>query len=286
MNVKKAVVPAAGMGTRFLPATKAQPKEMLPVIDKPVIHFVIEELIESGIDDILIITGRGKRAIEDYFDKNLDLERHLEAAGKKELLKEVQELSDLVDVHYVRQKEQLGLGHAILCAERHIGDEAFAVLLGDTVVESQVPCTKQLMDISKKYNASSVAVEKVPKEKISRYGIIGGKTVEDRVIDIDTFVEKPQLDNAPSDLGMVGRYILGPEIFDNLKNTKPGVGGEVQLTDALMSMLSEQKIYGYEFDGVRYDLGNKFDYLKAIVKSGLEQPELSKEFREYLKSVT
>lgn len=282
MNVKKAVIPAAGMGTRFLPATKAQPKEMLPIIDKPTIHFVIEELIASGIEDILIVTGRGKRAIEDYFDKNLELEKHLEKAGKKEILNEIKELSDMVDIHYVRQKEQLGLGHAILCAERHIGNEPFAVLLGDTIVEGRVPCTKQLVELAEKKKASTIAVEKVSKENVSKYGIVNGEK-DGRVIDISELVEKPKPEDAPSDLGIIGRYVLMPEIFDAIKTLETG-DGEVQLTDALKELLKTQKIYGYEFDGERYDIGDKLDYLRATVEFALKRPDLSAGFKEYLKT--
>jgi len=285
MDVKKAVIPAAGMGTRFLPATKAQPKEMLPIIDKPTIHFVIEELIDSGIEDILIITGRDKQAIEDYFDKNLELEEHLKEAGKTKLLKEVQELSDMVDIHYVRQKEQKGLGHAISCAERHIGNEPFTVLLGDTIVENKVPCTKQLVDLAKKYDANTIAVEKVPKENVSKYGIIGGNVVDGKTREVTELVEKPKPEDAPSDLGIIGRYVLAPEIFDALKKTGQGVGGEIQLTDALKELLKTQKIYSYEFDGIRYDIGDKLDYLRANVEYGLRRPELSGEFRKYLDSL-
>jgi len=285
MEIRKAVIPAAGLGTRFLPATKAQPKEMLPIIDKPTIHFVVEEAVESGIKDILIITGRGKRAIEDYFDRNIELERHLELYGKKDILREMQELSDMADIHYVRQKEQLGLGHAILCAKSHIGDEPFAVLLGDTIVQSNTPCTKQLTELFGKYESSIIAVEKVSKEDLSRYGIIGGDRVKDGILDINSLIEKPRPDKAPSDLGIIGRYVLTPEIFDEIEDTKLGMDHEIQLTDALRRLLKTQKIYGYEFDGMRYDIGDKSDYLRAIVDFGLTHPEVKNDFRQYLKSV-
>jgi len=284
-KVKKAVIPAAGFGTRFLPATKAQPKEMLPIVDKPTIHFVVEEILESGIEDILIITGRGKRAIEDYFDKNVELEKHLEEAGKTSLLEDIQELSDLADVHYVRQKEQLGLGHAILCAERHIGDEPFAVLLGDTIVENDEPCTKQLVEVFEKRGGSAIAVEEVPGENIKRYGIIGGDKVDDRTWLIKEFVEKPEPEDAPSNLGMIGRYVLTPEIFDALKETKSGKHGEIQLTDALAILAKEQEVYASLFEGKRHDIGNKLDYLKAIVDYGLSRPDTREAFKEYLNNV-
>lgn len=285
MEVNKAVIPAAGFGTRFLPATKAQPKEMLPIIDKPTIHFVIEELIESGIEDILIITGRGKRAIEDYFDKNIELEKHLEEAGKTNLLSEIRELSDMVDVHYVRQKEQLGLGHAILCAQRHIGSDPFAVLLGDTIVENKVPCTKQLMDLASKYDSSSIAVEKVPRENIHKYGIVGGEKIDSNTIEINELVEKPKVEDAPSDLGMIGRYVFTPELFDALKETGKGHGGEIQLTDAMRILLKEQKMYAHAFEGMRYDIGDKLDYLRACVEFGLRRGDLSGPFKEYLRGL-
>jgi UTP--glucose-1-phosphate uridylyltransferase len=285
MDVKKAVIPAAGLGTRFLPATKSQPKEMLPIIDKPTIHFVIEELIGSGIEDIIIVTGRGKRAIEDYFDKNIELEAHLKEAGKMDMLKQIQELSDIVDIHYVRQKDQLGLGHAVLCAERHIGGEPFALLLGDTIIDGKVPCTRQLISLAAKYGSSAVAVKKVPRESTGRYGIIGGREVSSGVIDITALVEKPAPGKAPSDMAMIGRYVFTPEIFDSLRGTASGVGGEVQLTDGMKGLLKSQKIYGCEVEGAYYDIGDRLDYLKATVEFALKRPDLSREFKAYLNSI-
>lgn len=284
-KVSKAVIPAAGFGTRFLPATKTQPKEMLPIVDKPAIHFVVEEVLKSGIKDILIVTGRGKRAIEDYFDKNVELEEHLMAAGKTELLKEVEDLSDLAEVHYIRQKEQMGLGHAIYCARNHIAGEPFAVLLGDTIVENRVPCTKQLVDLYRRLNGSIVAVEEVSKENIEKYGIFGGKMVDGKTMDIEIMVEKPNLLEAPSNLGAIGRYILTPQIFEALEQTRPGVSGEIQLTDALCILLKTQKVYAHKFDGVRYDIGDKLDYLRATVEFALRRKDVGPEFKEYLKGV-
>ncbi len=284
-RVRKAVIPAAGLGTRFLPATKAQPKEMLPIVDRPTIHYVVEEAVDSGITDILIITGRGKRAIEDYFDRNIELERHLELYHKNELLKDIRRLEEMGDIHYIRQKEQLGLGHAILCAKSHIGNEPFAVLLGDTIVQNDTPCTKQLMDVFGRCGCSTIAVERVSKENIHKYGIISGKEMGDGTIEIDKLVEKPKAEEVPSNLGIIGRYVLTPEIFDEIEKTKLGAEHEIQLTDALAGLLKTQKIYGYEFEGMRYDIGDKFDYLRAIVDFGLMHPEVGPDFKRYLKSL-
>jgi len=281
----KAVIPAAGLGTRFLPATKAQPKEMLPLVDKPTIQFVVEEAIASGIHDILIITGRGKRAIEDHFDKSIELESYLKNKGDIKLLNQIRNLSDLANIFYVRQKDQKGLGDAIYCARNHIGDEPFAVLLGDTIVESKVPCTKQMTNLYNKYKSSIIAVEEVPKERIKLYGIIKGKKIRDSLYKIEDLVEKPDPDKAPSNLGIIGRYILTPEIFDTLKKTKRGKGGEIQLTDALRILQKKQSMYAYEFKGKRYDIGDKFDYLRATVEFALERKDLGLKFREYLRGI-
>lgn len=274
----KAVIPAAGLGTRFLPATKAQPKEMLPLVDKPAIQFVIEEAVASGIDDILIITGRGKRAIEDHFDKSFELEEILEKKKKYELLKQVQRITDLADIHYIRQRDALGLGHAISFAKKHVGDEPFAVLLGDDIVFSKTPCTKQLIKMYQKYKSPIIAVEKVEKHMIEQYGIIDGKPVDDNLYEIMDLVEKPTPDEAPSNLGITGRYILTPEIFDAIEKTKPGKGGEIQLTDALRILSERQNLYAYNFHGKRYDLGNKCNYLKASIEYALRRSE----FRDWL----
>ena len=239
----KAVIPAAGLGTRFLPATKAQPKEMLPVFNKPTIQYVVEEAVASGIDDILIVTGKGKKSIEDHFDKSFELEYFLRNCGKLDNLHEIEAISEMADIYYVRQKKQRGLGDAILCAKKHVDGDAFAVLLGDTITRSNVPCTKQLMDIYNQYGSSTIAIEKVPDEKIERYGIIKGNKVSESLYDIEELVEKPKLCDAPSNLAITGRYILTSEIFDHIENLTPGVGGEIQLTDAMKSL---EKIYGHD----------------------------------------
>jgi UTP--glucose-1-phosphate uridylyltransferase len=281
----KAVIPAAGHGTRFLPATKAQPKEMLPLVDKPAIQFVVEEAVASGIDDILIITGRGKRAIEDHFDRSIELETILKEQGRKELLAEMERIADLADMHFIRQKEAKGLGHAILCAEKHVNDEPFVVLLGDDIVHSKVPCTKQIVDWYRKYKSPVIAVEEVPRHMLEAYGIVDGEKVEESLYLIKDLVEKPKPEEAPSNLGIIGRYVLTPDIFDALKKTKKGKGGEIQLTDALRILNKTHKMYACGFEGVRYDLGNKIDYLRATVDYAMMREDLSKEFREYLKSV-
>lgn len=281
----KAVIPAAGLGTRFLPATKAQPKEMLPIVDKPTIQFVIEEAIASGIDDILIVTGRSKRAIEDHFDRSLELEQALHESGKHDLLKEVVGISEMIDIHYLRQKERKGLGHAVLCAKDHVGNNPFAVLLGDTIVDSQYPCTKQMIDFYHKYKGCIIAVEEVPTDKVSSYGIIDPVPVEEGVYQVKQLVEKPSPAESPSNLGIIGRYILTPGIFDVLEDTKPGKGGEIQLTDALNTLKDTEDMYACTFKGTRYDIGNKLDYLIASVELGLKNKEIGKKFKEYLKSL-
>jgi UTP--glucose-1-phosphate uridylyltransferase len=281
----KAVIPAAGLGTRFLPATKSQPKEMLPLVDKPSIQFVVEECVKSGIDDILIITGRGKRAIEDHFDRSLELEEVLDHEGKRDLKEMVEDIAEMVDIHYIRQKQALGLGHAVLCAEKHVGDEPFAVLLGDDIVFSKKPCTRQLFDLNEKYGASVIAVEKVPADRISSYGVIDGKQVSRGLHKIRDLVEKPKAAEAPSDLGIIGRYVLTPQIFDALKKTVKGAGGEIQLTDGLRILKKTQDMYGWEFEGLRYDLGNKFEYLKASIEYGTVHPEVGPKLREYLSKI-
>ena len=263
----KAVIPAAGLGTRFLPATKAQPKEMLPVFNKPTIQYVVEEVVESGIDDIIIITGKGKRSIEDHFDRSFELEYTLNQKEKYDYLHQVQEIADMADIHYIRQKRQKGLGDAILCAEKHIGDESFAVLLGDTITHSKVPCTKQLLDIHEKYGGSTIAIEELPAEKVERYGIIDGVKIEDNTYKVDNLVEKPKLEDAPSNLGITGRYVLTSDIFDKLRNTQPGVGGEIQLTDAINE---QDNVYATAFEGKIYDIGNNIEWLKSSIDMALE----------------
>ncbi len=281
----KAVIPAAGLGTRFLPATKAQPKEMLPLVDKPAIQFVVEEAVASGIDDILIITGRGKRAIEDHFDKSVELERALESKGEKKLLSEVQAISSMADIHYIRQKEALGLGHAVLCAQKHVGDEPFVVMLGDDIVFSKTPCAKQIMRLYEKNSGSVIAVEAVPKEMLSSYGIVDCTPIQERLYLIKDLVEKPKPEDAPSNLGIIGRYLLTPEIFDALRETKKGRGGEIQLTDALRILNKRQRMFAYDFLGVRYDLGNKLDYMEASVEYALMHKSIGADFRNYLTSL-
>ncbi len=278
----KAVIPAAGLGTRFLPATKAQPKEMLPVFNKPTIQYVVEEAVNSGIDDIIIITGKGKRPIEDHFDKSFELEQNLESKGKFDYLEEVQAISNMADIFYVRQKKQNGLGDAISCAKKHIGDEPFAVLLGDTITYSETPCTKQLIEVYNKYGASAISLEEVPKEKVERYGIIKGVEVEKDIYNIEKLVEKPLVHQAPSNLAIMGRYVLTPDIFDKIDETDPGVGGEIQLTDALSKL---DKIYGNTFEGKTYDIGNRFEWLKTSIEFALDDDKYGDDLRVYLKEI-
>jgi UTP--glucose-1-phosphate uridylyltransferase len=279
----KAVIPAAGLGTRFIPASKAQPKEMLPVVDKPVIQYVIEEAVASGIDDILIITGRNKRSIEDHFDRATELEILLKMEGKSELLEELENISNMADLHFVRQKEQKGLGHAISCARKHVGDEPFAVMLGDTINISEVPLTKQLINAYEKHNCSIIALEDVPKEMVGNYGIIDGDEFESGLYKIKNMVEKPSVEESPSTLGITGSYILTPEIFDCIERTKPGVLGEIQLTDAMKLLLESQEIYGLLIEGRRYDIGNKLDWFKANIELILERDEFREPMKAHLK---
>ena len=283
--ISKAVIPAAGLGTRFLPATKAQPKEMLPIIDTPVIQFVVEEAVRSGIEDVLIITGRSKRAINDHFDRSFELEQFLADRKEHELLRQMRNISELVRLFSVRQKEQRGLGDAILYAQQHVNNEPFAVLLGDTVVESDndVPVTQQLMHLFAQVRAPLIAVEEVPHDKVSRYGIIAGREVEDGLFQLDRLVEKPSPDKAPSNLAIAGRYILTPAIFGHLEHTPPGKNGEIQLTDALNAMAREEQVYAWRMAGRRYDIGNRLDYLKTTVEFALRRKDLSAAFYEFLK---
>ncbi|NMF07012.1 UTP--glucose-1-phosphate uridylyltransferase GalU [Clostridium beijerinckii] len=282
MKVKKAIIPAAGLGTRFLPATKAQPKEMLPVVDKPTIQYIVEEAIASGIEEILIITGRNKKSIEDHFDKSVELELELDKSGKSELLELVRDISDMVDIHYIRQKEPRGLGHAIHCAKTFVGNEPFAVLLGDDIVDSEKPCLKQLIDCYSEYKTTILGVQTVAKENVSKYGIVDGIHVEDRVYKVKDLVEKPNTEEAPSNVAILGRYIITPEIFNILENTKPGKGGEIQLTDALKTLIGTEAMYAYNFEGKRYDVGDKLGFLQATVEFALKKDELRDEFIDYL----
>ena len=278
----KAVIPAAGLGTRFLPATKAQPKEMLPVFNKPTIQYVVEEAVASGIDDILIITGKGKRSIEDHFDKAFELEYFLKNGGKTDYLKEVESISELADIYYVRQKQQKGLGDAISCAKKHIDGEPFAVLLGDTIAQSEIPCTKQLINVYDKYESSVIAIEEVPDERVERYGIIKGSKIDDSLYRIEDLVEKPKLKDAPSNLGIIGRYLLTPEIFDYINEVPPGVGGEIQLTDALRLF---DESYGCIFNGKIHDIGNTVDWLKSSIEIALEDETVRKDLIEHLSKI-
>jgi UTP--glucose-1-phosphate uridylyltransferase len=284
-DIKKAVIPVAGLGTRFLPATKAMPKEMLPLIDRPIIQYVVEEAIQSGIEDIILITGRGKRAIEDYFDDAPELEMHLRNSGKIVELQKIQEISSLVDIHYVRQKEPLGLGDAVLRSEKHIGNESFAVLLGDDIIVNDQPCTKQLIEVYNRYRCTIIAVEKVPFDKIGCYGIIDGKKIDDSLYSLENIIEKPEPCDAPSSIGAIGRYLFTPDIFDSLKQTGKGVGGEIQLTDAIKHLSHLQRVYAYSFAGKRYDTGDKIGYIKAIIDFTLKDGEISEDVIEYLKEV-
>jgi UTP--glucose-1-phosphate uridylyltransferase len=290
-KVRKAVFPAAGLGTRFLPATKAQPKEMLPIVDKPIIQYGVEEAMHSGIQNIIIVTGRGKTAIEDHFDVSFELEQQLESRGKKELLAVVRGISDMINVSYVRQKEALGLGHAVLRASELVGEEPFAVVLADDVIEAETPCLRQLLDVYGFFGAPVLAVMEVPRENISSYGAIDAEPVShngshDRVYRIRDLVEKPKASDAPSNLAIIGRYVLTPEIFVSLESINPGSGGELQLTDALKHMLRSRPIYAYRFEGTRYDAGDKLGFLKATVEFALRRKDLGGPFREYLKGLT
>ena len=285
-KIKKAVIPAAGLGTRFLPVTKAQPKEMLPIVDKPTIQYIIEEAVASGIEEILIITGRNKKCIEDHFDKSVELELELEKSGKQEMLKLVREISDMVNIHYIRQKEPRGLGHAISCAKTFVGNEPFAVLLGDDLVyNEEKPCLKQLMDCYNEYGTSILGVQTVDAKDVDKYGIIKGIHIEGKVHKVRGLVEKPVVEEAPSNIAILGRYIITPQIFKILEETKPGRGGEIQLTDALSKLINEEAIYAYEFEGTRYDVGDKLGFLKATVEYALRREDLRDKFMEYLNSL-
>ena len=285
-KIRKAIIPAAGLGTRFLPATKAQPKEMLPIVDKPTLQYIIEEAIESGIEEILIITGRNKKSIEDHFDRSVELELELEHKGKVEMLEMVKSISNMVDIHFIRQKEPKGLGHAIYCAKSFVGNEPFAVMLGDDIVYNEgKPCLRQLMDCYDEYKTSVLGVQTVPDGDVDKYGLVDGLKIEGNVTKVKGLVEKPSVDEAPSNMAILGRYIITPSIFEILERTKPGKGGEIQLTDALLELMSEEAIYAYNFGGRRYDVGDKLGFLEATVEYALRKPELKDAFIEYLKSI-
>lgn len=281
-KVRKAIIPAAGLGTRFLPATKSQPKEMLPIVDKPTLQYIIEEAVNSGIEEILIVTGRSKKSIEDHFDRSIELELELEQKGKNEMLELVRSISNMVDIYFIRQKEPKGLGHAIYCAKSFVGDEPFAVLLGDDIVDNDVPCLKQLLNAYNEYNTSILGVQEVSKEDTNKYGILDVKYIEDRVYKVKDMVEKPKVEEAPSNMAILGRYIITPAIFDILENQKPGKGGEIQLTDALKTLGEHEAIYAYNFEGRRYDVGDKLGFLEATVDFALKRPELREEFMKFL----
>jgi UTP--glucose-1-phosphate uridylyltransferase len=286
MKIKKAVIPAAGLGTRFLPVTKSMPKEMLPIVDTPAIHFVVKEAIDSGIDDIIIITGRGKKPLEDYFDESPELEMYLKKTNKNDLVKTLKDISSLVDVHYIRQKEPLGLPDALRTAEKHIGDDPFAVLLGDDIIASKIPCINQLINIFYRYKSSIIAVQNVPKEKISRYGSVLTKNFNDKKIYlIEHIVEKPSIEEAQSTIAAIGRYVFTPEIFDCIHETKPGVNNELQIADSINLLIKSQKVYAYAFEGKRYDIGDKLGYVEAIIDFSLKNKEIKADIKNYIKEI-
>jgi UTP--glucose-1-phosphate uridylyltransferase len=282
VKVRKAVIPAAGLGTRFLPATKAQPKEMLPVVDTPAIQFVVEEAVRAGLTDLLIITGRNKRSIEDHFDRNVELELFLESKGKFDELKMVRELSEMANIHFIRQGEALGLGHAVSVAEPHVGGEPFAVLLGDDLIHASMPLLPEMLRVHEKYGRSVIAAQEVDRHEISFYGCISPEFVDDTLARVVSIVEKPAPEEAPSNLAAIGRYVFTPEIFQAIRQTKPGKGGEIQLTDAINLLAQDQAVYAYAFDHGRFDVGNKLDYLKATVEMALERDDVGERFRTYL----
>jgi len=288
MKIKKAVIPAAGRGTRFLPVTKSMPKEMLPIIDTPAIHYVVKEAVEAGLDDIIIITGRGKRAVEDYFDESPEMEMHLKKNKKDDLLKTIKEISSMANVHYIRQKDPKGLPDAILAAEKHIGDEPFAVLLGDDIILSETPCTKQLIDVYTTYHSSVIAVQDVPREKINRYGAVKATKINTSAHElylVEHIVEKPKIEEAPSTLAAVGRYVFTPEIFDAMKRTQLGVNNELQIADSINLLCESQKVYACAFKGKRYDIGDKLGYIQAIIDFALKNDELKSGVSAYIKNL-
>lgn len=285
--IKKAVIPAAGFGTRMLPATKSQPKEMIPIVDKPVIQYVIEEAVESGITDILMVIGKGKRAIEEHFDTNFELEYRLQQQGKKEELEMIRRITDMADIHFVWQKELNGLGDAVRYGRQHVGDEPFVVMLGDSILQTEngKPVTRQLMEVFEKYQSSVVALEEVPRANVSRYGVMGGKHVGGHLYEVEEWIEKPSVEEAPSNLVIAGRYVFTPEIFDQIDVIPTGVNNEIQLTDAMRLLLKEQKMYGHHFIGKRYDVGNKLDFIKTNVLFGLQRQEFGKDLQQWLKAL-
>lgn len=285
MKIRKAVIPAAGLGTRFLPATKAQPKEMLPIVDKPAIQYIVEEAVASGIESILIVTGRNKKSIEDHFDKSVELEQMLWEKGKAAMLHEIQTISEMANIHFIRQKEPLGLGNAILCAEQFVGEEPFAVLLGDDIMAAEPPGLRQLKEVFETYQTTVIGVQTVQREEVSKYGIISGVKLQGRILAVKDMIEKPSADQAPSNMAIMGRYILMPSIFSFLKTQERGAGNEYQLTDALREICLQDRLLAWELEGERYDIGDKFGYMKAIIEMGLQREELRPQLVEYLQQV-
>jgi UTP--glucose-1-phosphate uridylyltransferase len=285
MQIRKAIIPAAGLGTRFLPATKAMPKEMLPIIDKPTIQYIVEEAVESGITDIIIVTGKNKRAIEDHFDNAFELEKNLFENDKWQLLEEVRRSSNLVDIHYIRQKEPLGLGHAVWCARKFIGNEPFAVLLGDDIIQAEPPCLKQMIDVFKQVKSTVLAVQSIPWKEVSRYGIVSSELTHDKLSRVTNLVEKPNENEAPSNLAIMGRYILTPGIFTMLERIAPLIKGELQLTDAIQQLLMSESVFAYEFEGKRYDVGDKVGFIKTTIEHALQRDELQMELMSYLEEL-
>ena len=284
MKIKKAVIPVAGLGTRFLPATKTVPKELLPIVDTPAIQYAVQEAVESGIQEVIFVTGRGKGSIEDHFDPAPELEQVLDERGQPEIAQSLREIAEMIEVVSVRQKRPLGLGHAVLCARDLVGDEPFAVILGDDLIDAEVPCVRQLIDVFDEKKESVIALMKVPKEEVHRYGVIKGRQLTDRLYEVDETVEKPSPQEAPSQLAIIGRYVLRPEIFSLLEKVQPGRGGEIQLTDGLFQLSRERKLYGYEFSGERYDIGDKLGFIRATIAYALKRPDLGEKVKEYLRT--
>ena len=283
MKIRKAIIPAAGLGTRFLPATKAMPKEILPIVDKPTIQYIVEEAVDSGIEDIIIVTGKGKRAIEDHFDNYFELEHNLLEKDKLALLEEVRKSSEMANIHYIRQREPRGLGHAIWCARKFIGNEPFAVLLGDDIVQAEVPCLKQMIDVYDRYESSVVGVQPVPWEEVSRYGVIAGNKISERLMKAEQLIEKPAKEIAPSNWAIMGRYILTPRIFDLLEQQEAGVNGEIQLTDAIAKLGTLESIMAYHFEGQRHDVGEKLGFIETTLHYALQRPELKEDLLKFMK---
>ena len=285
MKIRKAVIPVAGLGTRFLPATKTVPKELLPIVDIPAIQYVVQEAVDSGISEVIFVTGRGKDSIEDHFDEIPELEQVLEERGQKEAVQNLRQIAAMIEVVSVRQKKPLGLGHAVFCARDLVGDEPFAVLLSDDLIEAPVPCLRQLMEIFEEKRESVLALRRVPEDQVRRYGIVQGKELTKGLYEVENMMEKPQPHETPSRLAIIGRYILRPEIFSLLENVTPGKGGEIQLTDGISQLARQKKVYGYEFEGEHYDIGDKFGFVRATVAYALKRPELKEQTREYLQAV-